>query len=456
MVAVLVACTPDGGSSAPPATGALDGVWRTAGYGLLVSVHDGQAQTFETTAVGCLPAHTHSMRQLGAPGPGGAVEFGTSDGRPTETLQPTGEGRAELHVLGTAAPIDVSRLPAMPASCAQPPANDPVTNFDVFWSTFAENYNSFGRKNVDWAATRNAFRPRVTPTTTDDQLFDILTEMIRPLGDAHTTLDGPGHQSFVGKRPGTRDESDVSRHTATKAVDDYLRHTMQVSDIQTFANDRIAYADLPDGRGYLRVTSFEDYDSDHNHYPENSEALDAALAAIFTPERTASWRALIVDVRFNTGGDDALGLQLAGRLTNTPYLAYTKQARDDPNNPNHYGAAHKVTVTPAAGPRYSGPIQLLTSDLTVSAGETFAEALLARTPAPARIGTATQGVFSDDMHRQLPNGWSFTLGNEAYVAPDGHDYEGAGIPPTIPTPVFSPTDLSQDRDTALETALATP
>jgi C-terminal processing protease CtpA/Prc len=104
----------------------------------------------------------------------------------------------------------------------------------------------------------------------------------------------------------------------------------------------------------------------------------------------------------------------------------------------------------------SGPIQLLISDLTVSAGETFAEALLARTPAPTRIGTANQGVFSDDMRRRLPNGWRFTLGNEAYFAPDGHNYEGAGIPPSIPTPVFSPTDLNQRHDTALETALDIP
>lgn len=198
------------------------------------------------------------------------------------------------------------------------------------------------------------------------------------------------------------------------------------------------------------------HDSGHNGYPDNSQALGAALDAIFTPSRIANWRGLVIDDRFNTGGDDALGLQLAARLTNTAYLAYTKQARDDPTNPHHYGPAHQVNLTPAEARRYTGPIWLLTSDLTVSAGETFAEALLARTPAPTRIGTPTQGVFSDDMHRHLPNGWSFTLGNEAYLAPDGHNYEGAGIPPTIPTPVFTPADLNQHTDTALQTALNSP
>jgi C-terminal processing protease CtpA/Prc len=60
-------------------------------------------------------------------------------------------------------------------------------------------------------------------------------------------------------------------------------------------------------------------------------------------------------------------------------------------------------------------------------------------------------VFSDDMERKLPNGWSFTLGNEDYLAPDGQNYEGAGIPPTIPAPVFPPAELEQHRDSALDT-----
>jgi len=86
----------------------------------------------------------------------------------------------------------------------------------------------------------------------------------------------------------------------------------------------------------------------------------------------------------------------------------------------------------------------------VSAGETFTEAMLARTPAPTLVGQTTQGVFADDMTRQLPNGWTFTLGNEQYYAANGHDYEGAGIPPTIQAPVFSKAELAQHADAALD------
>jgi C-terminal processing protease CtpA/Prc len=54
------------------------------------------------------------------------------------------------------------------------------------------------------------------------------------------------------------------------------------------------------------------------------------------------------------------------------------------------------------------------------------------------------------MSRKLPNGWTITLGNEDYYAPDGRNYEGIGIPPTVPVPVFSADDLEQHRDAAVD------
>jgi C-terminal processing protease CtpA/Prc len=275
--------------------------------------------------------------------------------------------------------------------------------------------------------------------------------MLAPLGDAHTGISCPGHDPFDGKRPGTRDENDVARKAATKAVDAHLRDDLGVRRIHTFGNGKIAYADLPDGRGYLRLTAFENLGHDHDSPYPNGTAMTQALDAIFTQERVESWRELVIDLRWNSGGDDPLGIQLAGRLTDAPYTAYTKQARIDPNDPMRYGPPITVPVTPADGPRYTGPVRLLTSDLTVSAGETFVEAMMGRSPAPSRVGMTTQGVFSDDMDRKLTNGCTFSLGNENYVAANGTSYEGIGIPPTIQTPVFTPAELAGHRDSALDT-----
>ncbi|WP_345613652.1 S41 family peptidase [Pseudonocardia adelaidensis] len=442
LATVLAACAaPIGGTTSP-----VDGVWRTDGYGWIISVRNGQAETFDTTSVSCLPNRT--LTQLEGPAPDGTVQFGNQDGA-VETLRRTPDDQGALRLLGTAADIDLVPVPELPEACTRPVPNDPVTNFDVFWATFAENYNSTVRKNIDWNAVRAQYRPMVNANTTPDELYRILVSMIRPLGDAHASIDADD-RSFAAKRQGTRDEHDVSRRDAIDAVDDHLHEDLRVTDIQTFANNRIAYADLPGGRGYLRITSFEKYDRDDNVFPANSAVLTRTLNTIFTQARINAWRGLIIDIRFNTGGDDELGLQVASRLTNTAYTAYTKDARNNPTDPNSHGRLRTVTVTPYDGPRYLGPVRLLTSDLTVSAGETFTEAMLGRTPAPSRVGTATQGVFADDMERKLPNGWTFTLGNEDYFAPDGTDYEEVGIPPTTQTPVFTPDELAQHKDSALD------
>jgi hypothetical protein len=418
-------------------------VWRSDGYGWIYALSGDRLQIYETTEISCLPGRTFD--QIGTPSPDGVTRFGRKD-IPRQTLRKGPNGQATLHLLGTAADVDLVPLGGLPSECSRKASNDPRTNFDIFWATFAENYNSFGRKNINWSAVRDHYRPMVNNDTDPGKLFGILRAMIQPLGDIHTSITGPDDLEFSGLRPGT---PKLSHRAARTAVDNHLR-ALGASQSQSFAQGEIVYADLPDGRGYLRIDAFEGYHQDDSSYVGDNMELARALNAVFTAQRVAALRHLIIDVRHNSGGHDALVLQVAARLTDTPYVAFTKQPRNDPHDPNRHGRPQTVTVTPANAPRYTGPVSLLIGDLTISAGETFVQAMMGRTPAPARIGTTTQGVFADNMSRTLPNGWTFTLGNEDYVGPDGRNYEGVGIPPTVRTPVFTAEELNQNRDSALD------
>jgi len=418
-------------------------VWRSDGYGWIYSLSGGQLQAYEVTEISCLPGRT--SEQIGPRSPDGVIWFGRK-GVPRQTVRKGPNGQALLHLLGTAADVDLLPLHGLPSQCLRKVSDDPRTNFDIFWTTFAENYNSFGRKNVNWVAVRDQYRPKVSNGTGPRELFGILRAMIAPLGDIHTSITGPDDLEFSGIRPGTRE---LSHRAVRTAVDNHLR-ALGAAPFQSFGQGKIAYADLPDGRGYLRIDAFEGYREDDSSYIGDSAELARVLNTVFTPQRVAALRHLIIDVRHNSGGYDALGLQVAARLTNRPYVAFTKQPRTDPRDPSRYGRPQTVIVTPADAPRYTGAVSVLISDLTISAGETFVQALMGRSPAPARIGTTTQGVFADDMSRTLPNGWTFTLGNEDYVGPDGRNYEGAGIPPTVSTPVFTAEELAQNQDSALD------
>ena len=102
-----------------------------------------------------------------------------------------------MHLVGTAADMDLNPLPGLPESCARQVAPDPISTFDVPWSTIAENYNSLGRRSINWAATRDLYRPRVTADTSPEQLFTILQAMIEPFGHAHTSITTPDGEEFL-------------------------------------------------------------------------------------------------------------------------------------------------------------------------------------------------------------------------------------------------------------------
>jgi C-terminal processing protease CtpA/Prc len=69
------------------------------------------------------------------------------------------------------------------------------------------------------------------------------------------------------------------------------------------------------------------------------------------------------------------------------------------------------------------------------------------------VGANTQGVFSDELDRRLPNGWTFGPSNETYLTKDGKTFEGTGVPPDIEAPIFPKEDLADGRDSAVDKAL---
>jgi len=112
----------------------------------------------------------------------------------------------------------------------------------------------------------------------------------------------------------------------------------------------------------------------------------------------------VIDVRRNSGGADPLGVEIASRLTGNRYLAYSKVTRNNPDGPLRFTARQETWVPASTRPGFRGKVVLLTGPDTISAGETFAMALMGREPHVTRIGLNTQGVFSDVLGRTLPNG----------------------------------------------------
>ncbi|MCX3285614.1 S41 family peptidase [Streptomyces sp. NEAU-H22] len=433
-------------TAATPGKPSTDGLWRMDGYGTVLSLDGDILQEFQTTSVSCTKGD--SARRTG---PG---TYATADGT-TLTLRPgPGRNRATLGYETSVGHRSLRRIQELPAECTRPTPQDPRTAFDVFWHSFAENYPFFAAKGVDWQDVRDRYRPKVHQDTTRKELFGIFSDMVRPLYDAHVAVRD-GDQVFAQVRPGTQPPSEELDTKVKKFITE--RDLRNAPYRQDFANGRITYADLPGratGHGYLRISGFSGYAADDAPYPVHFAELDKALDTILTTERTRRLKGLIIDLRINGGGSDALGIHIAERLTDTPYVAYAKRARNHPTDPGRHTRSEPIRVVPADGPRYTGPIAVLTSGTTVSAGETFTQALIDRPGGTVRVGQPTQGVFSDVMMRNLPNGMTAILPNEEFLNRSGRTYDGTGIPPHLTEPVFTKEEFAKKRDSAFDRAVS--
>lgn len=465
----LGACAPTPRSPRPgprwqtSAASTFEGRWISDGYGLLVELCHDEMRLYETTKVSCVLAVTLRRR-----GPAAAEQvFVAAEGALAVLDVDTGTFRlrrgpepatARLHIDGAASDILLRRLVRRPAADEASSRGAPSArrNFDVFWQTFAEHYPFFASKGVDWASAGARGRARLRADAPPVELFGVLRELIEPLHDAHTSLVAePLGLRFDGFRalPGGGDADDPTDFDArVERSLEVVRSRYLAGPTRSWLRGHLLHGSLEGGAvGYLRIDAFADY-TPGGVFADELSALEAALDDAFT--HAPSWRGLVIDVRVNGGGSDVLALAVAARLANEPYEAYAKVARNDPDDPTKFSAPQRSYVPRSPRPGFRGRAALLTSGHTISAGETFTQALLGRRPLVVRVGEPTQGVFSDVLLRRLPNRWHIGLPNEIFRSPDGRTFDGRGVPPDVVIPTLRVADLQAARDPALETALA--
>ena len=420
------------------------GVWATEGYGLVLDVRADSVTTFEVTKVSCI---RQMSARVTSPPPEALAAFSHPTAPVTFTILPGGSAtQARLHVPFAASDRIIRRIGGKPAVCDAPPPDTPLSNFEVFATTWAEHYPFFADKKVNWDTIVATNRARVSATTAPEQLFEILSGMIAPFEDAHSSIAA---QSINRRYNGVR--RTASFLTPDERTQGYaLVSAHLTTPLRSFCEGRVEFGMLEPDVGYLRVRGFSGYTKDGS-FENGLAALEAALDTAFT--NTRGWKGLVIDVRINGGGADPYGLAIARRLTATPYTAYAKQARSDPADPSKWTAEQPSVVRPSDRPSFRGPVVELIGVQSVSAAETFTQALMNRTPKVVRVGETTQGVFSDVLGRTLPNGWRFGLANERFVT-NGKSYDHTGITPDVVVESLTGAARATGRDAAVERALA--
>ena len=321
-------------------------------------------------------------------------------------------------------PLDVSFV-AQPASTSSPEAN-----FETLWKEFDTRYSFFEIKKIDWGALYTLYRPQVTSTTSDAQLFQIMSSMLSNLKDGHVNLTtSVGTYAYTGW---------YSQYPANSLGTSVVARYFSV-DYGTTAGGYLRYAKITDSIGYLYIGPI--LTGDQTLW---SQSIDVIINTL------KDCKGIVVDIRSNGGGSDALGNIVAGRFADQLRTYSFVRWRNGPNHSNFtdYQAA---TIEPQGPRQFTKPVALLTNRRCFSSAEGTI-LMMKALPNVTQIGDTTGGGSANPITLTLPNGWSYRVSRWIQYTAQKTVFEGTGLPPNLPIWI-SLADSVAGRDAILERAI---
>lgn len=306
--------------------------------------------------------------------------------------------------------------------------SEPEINFERLWQIFDKNYGIFLPKRVDWDLLYKVYRPKVTPGTTEDELFDIMANMLGHLNDNHVSLRSSNRSFGAGILNDIKKEG----FSLSLVKEKYLKNNFTQK-----LGSRFHYGYLTNSIGYFHFSGF-------GNLKESSNIVDEIIKEFKDCE------GIVVDVRYNGGGSDVVGKAIASRFADKKRLYMTTQIRRGPNHDDFLPP--KYFYAEPEGPiQFTKPVILLIHRWSVSAADNFALAM--RTlPHVTLVGETTSGCQADMYRGSLPNGWQFSCANTLFVDQNGFSWEGIGIPPDL-RQKNRQEDIDKGLDKPLELAI---
>lgn len=391
----------------------IEGAWQTNGYGYIFNVDDERVTIYEQTELSCIKSGLAAGSLIKA---NDKLFFSVSIAGfiDAKMYVMAGESESEkyFHRSDTSTYMRAQKLQHLPSNCSSQIDASAEQVVNVFKANFWQHYPFFDEKKVSWEFNQSTFKSETT-------LFSELVNLVAPLKDAHIALVAPNIDSFYF---GSESLSPPKVHYDLDYLSNILAEAVHVR-----LGGKLYFSHLSDDLGYLSVQSFSGFDDIGGL--SDLDRFTAVLNEVFTQFKDK--KGLVIDIRNNTGGSDKLALMLASRLTDSDYLAYSKQAVQQAEGNLTWTEPQKVWVKAESSNVFKGNVVLITNRQTISAGETFVMALFNREPKVVRIGQRTAGHFSDMLPRTLPNGWLFALPNERYIDQSGNSYDISGISPDI-------------------------
>ena len=406
----------------------LKGNWEYLGFGKAIIIGDSIVQSYHTSSVGNVQASDNSSTDF--------FNYYTVDILSKDTiLLKDGVKTFKLFRSGEDFAKKVN----------DELTNDPKYNFEVLWNTFNEQYAYFKERNIDWNKIYETYEPKVNSETKPIELYLIFENMLGEINDGHISIDVPDEleEDYENQLNSNENEADEEvSYELVKKVKNLIieKHINNVNfynkgDLKWgMINDEVAYLQTSNMIGWahypiadsLSKKQFWDEWWKHlnkadNHHNDVAKGTRFIMDSIVKTIGNA--KACIIDLRFNGGGFDDVSLEILNHFVNQKTKIGTKKVRLGK------GFTEKQTIKLIPSEKtFKGKLFILTSHETASAAELLVLGSKV-IPNSKVIGSTTEGVFSDILHKKLPNGWTYGLSNMIYESTDGISYEEIGITP---------------------------
>jgi carboxyl-terminal processing protease len=292
--------------------------------------------------------------------------------------------------------------------------NSPKNNFEIMWKTLDENYALFPVKKVNWDSLHTFYGNQITSSTTDTQLWDILSKLIQQLDDGHVVLINKGISKIA-----------QSTHIVNRKVNDFSLDVIKnnyLENIKTAGYGYFTYGKVKNTNiGYIYLSTFAG--STYGNGSDWAFDIDKIVSELYNCD------GMIIDLRNNGGGLKSTGATIVSAFLDRTVTYFYQQEK---TGPGHYdfGKPIPLTVSPRAGiTAYTKKIALLTNRFSASGSEHFTQ-VMRYLPYAAQIGDTTLGCFGDIVgNTELPNGWVFWYPVRLTTTPEGFSPEGIGMIP---------------------------
>lgn len=350
-----------------------------------------------------------------------------------------------------------------PYSKPSPPGSA-FENCKILTEDFQQHYGNFNLRNVEFKEWQKQCNAAIDLDPYSIDFYNLIITMLNQFNDNHIMLsknienDTPDYFGFSLREPFASNlKAEVKHynngHGETLSESDYVDHVL-TPQVRQYLSSKISVVHNDDNMNLFWGTVKSNPDIVYLYLQsmeiENIDALNDILNEMISFIKDHKISGVIIDARFNQGGDDLIGRIIMSHFIDKTKIAYWKQTF---YNGDSWTLPKSFLVEPADEHITTTPIALLVSPLTASAAESFSLAMLSL-PQVKLFGDNTMGIFSDQFPRKLPNGWWITLSNEKMLsANDKISYEKVGLPVFERTGFPFLTHLNENGDAGIKAAV---